>query len=133
MILYNLHKNYKLIASTGHSPTQAPQSTHASASITALSSSIVIASTGQESTHALHPVQISVSTTAAIVFTFHYEIVSLSFHKLKNLFVLNLNVIIRNYIIYIKQFSNFVHYALFFRLQLTVILLYSSVGFNLNE
>lgn len=64
ILLYTV--NYKLIASHGHSPTHAPQSTHVSASTVALSSSIVIASTGQAPTHALQPVQRSLFTTAAI-------------------------------------------------------------------
>jgi hypothetical protein len=58
------------MASTGHSSTQTPQSTHLSASITALSSTISIASLGQQSTHAPQPVQVPLSTIAGIFIPF---------------------------------------------------------------
>ncbi len=57
---------YKLIASTGHSSTQVPQSIHVASSISALSFT-VIASTGQTSLQAPHAVHFSLSTFATIV------------------------------------------------------------------
>lgn len=54
------------IASAGHSSTQDSQSTHASASTTAMPSSILIASEGQTSTQVSQPVHLSASTTATI-------------------------------------------------------------------
>jgi hypothetical protein len=67
LILYDYSM---LIASTGHSSTQAAQSTHASASITALLSSILIASLGHESTQDSQPVHVSASIFAGIVYPF---------------------------------------------------------------
>jgi hypothetical protein len=61
-----------LMASTGHSSTQTPQSTHLSASTTALPSCISMASLGQQSTHAPHPVQVPLSTFAGIFNPFHF-------------------------------------------------------------
>jgi hypothetical protein len=54
-----------LMALTGHSSTQAPQSTQASETL-ALPFSITIASVGQESTQASQPVQVFLSTTAGM-------------------------------------------------------------------
>jgi hypothetical protein len=53
--------NYQLaeIALTGHSDSQAPQSTHFSASIVYLASPSEIASTGQTVAHAPHEVHLS--------------------------------------------------------------------------
>jgi hypothetical protein len=50
-----------LMASTGHSSTQTPQSTHLSAMTTATPSCISIASLGHESMHAPQPVQLSLT------------------------------------------------------------------------
>jgi hypothetical protein len=64
-------KNYSmLIASTGHSSMQTPQSTHLSATTKAFPSLISIASLGQASTHDSHPVQVPLSTFAGIVNSF---------------------------------------------------------------
>jgi hypothetical protein len=60
----------RLIASTGQTSTQAPQSTQASASITAFSLAILIASLGHSSTHDSHPVHFFLSTLAAIIWPF---------------------------------------------------------------
>jgi hypothetical protein len=59
-----------LIASTGHSSTQTPQSTHFSTSMTAFSPSIRMASLGQESKQVSQPVQVSASTFAGITYPF---------------------------------------------------------------
>ena len=56
----------RLMASTGHTSTHAPQSPHVSASTTARPSFMAIASNGQDSTHVSQPVHFSGSTTAAI-------------------------------------------------------------------
>lgn len=55
------------IASAGHSPTQAPQSTHVSLLTSALPAFIAIASTGHADTHDSQPVHFALSTFAAIV------------------------------------------------------------------
>jgi hypothetical protein len=57
------------MASTGQVSTHTAQSMHASASIAALSSAIVIASLGQSSTQDSQPVHFSVSTLAGICLT----------------------------------------------------------------
>lgn len=54
------------MASTGHSPTQTPQSTHESATILALLLSILIASLGHDSRQASQPVHFPLSTFAGI-------------------------------------------------------------------
>jgi hypothetical protein len=56
-----------LMASTGHSSTQTPQSTHLSATTNALPLRISMASLGQASTHDSHPVHVLASTFAGIV------------------------------------------------------------------
>ena len=58
------------MASTGHSSTQTPQSTHLSSITTALPSCISMASLGQQSTHAPHPVHVSAFTFAGIINSF---------------------------------------------------------------
>jgi hypothetical protein len=55
-----------VIASTGHSSTQAPQSMHSSVTL-AFPSSITIASVGHDPTHASHPVQVPSLTFAGIL------------------------------------------------------------------
>ena len=54
------------VASTGHSPTQTPQSTHESATILALLLSSLIASLGHDSRQASQPVHFPLSTFAGI-------------------------------------------------------------------
>jgi hypothetical protein len=56
-----------LIASTGHSSTHTPQSTHASTATVAFSSFILMASLGQQSTQDSHPVHVSAFTLAGII------------------------------------------------------------------
>jgi hypothetical protein len=65
-----------LIASTGHSSTQTPQSTHLSGSTQALPSFIEIASLGQDSTQDSQPVQVSLSTFAGMIFPFKIHILT---------------------------------------------------------
>lgn len=60
-----------LIASTGHSSTQTPQSTHFSGSITAFPSCMEIASLGQASKQDSQPVHLSASTFAGIFAPFN--------------------------------------------------------------
>jgi hypothetical protein len=57
---------YNVIASTGHSSTQVPQSMHVSGSTTAVSSSFN-ASTGHTSTHAPHAVHFSLSIVTVMI------------------------------------------------------------------
>ena len=65
-ILQNLpFKSYRLIASTGHSPTQAPHSIQSSLIVALLFSSL-IAPTGHTSSHRPQPMHFSLSITAAI-------------------------------------------------------------------
>lgn len=52
-------ENYSVIASAGHSSTQAPHSVHSSALITAMPFAMVIASAGHASTHSSQPVHSS--------------------------------------------------------------------------
>jgi hypothetical protein len=59
-------KNYRLMASQGQLPMQAPHSMQAPSSMTALSASMVMALTGQLSTQAPQPAQVSLSILAAI-------------------------------------------------------------------
>ncbi len=56
-----------LIASTGQASTHTPQSTQRSALITAIPSTILIASLGHSETHDSQPVHFSLSTTAGIL------------------------------------------------------------------
>jgi hypothetical protein len=51
--------NYSLMASAGHSSTQAPHSVHSSALITAMPFAMLMASAGHASTHSSHPVHSS--------------------------------------------------------------------------
>jgi hypothetical protein len=67
-----------LIASTGHSSTQTPQSTHLSVSTQALPLFIAIASLGQHSKHDSQPVQVSFSTFAGIFYPFLNKIKRIS-------------------------------------------------------
>src|SRR4030042_469740 len=55
-----------LMAFSGHSSIQVPQSTQVSASTTAFSFSTLMASTGHPSSHVPHPVHFSRSTITAI-------------------------------------------------------------------
>src|SRR6056297_4211825 len=55
------------MASTGHTETQAPHSTHFSSSTSALPSTIEIASTGHVLTQLSQPTHVSLSTFAAII------------------------------------------------------------------
>jgi hypothetical protein len=55
-----------LMASTGHSPTQTAQSTHASRSMVALLEAILMASLGQASRQDSQPVHFTLSTFAGI-------------------------------------------------------------------
>jgi hypothetical protein len=60
------------MASTGHSSTQTPQSTHLSASITALQSCISMASLGHTSTQEAQPEHVSEVTFAGIDIPFKH-------------------------------------------------------------
>jgi len=64
----------KLIASEGQASTQAPQSTQASASTFAFSSTILIASLGHSSTQLSQPVHFSLSILAGICPTLSKEL-----------------------------------------------------------
>ena len=56
---FNVTENQREMASVGQLPTQAPHSMHSPSAITALSASILIALTGQLSTQAPQPTQVS--------------------------------------------------------------------------
>jgi hypothetical protein len=63
-----------VIASQGHSPTQAPQSTQSPSLTTATPLSIAIASVGQTPTQVSQPVQVSLSILAAILNLLCYKL-----------------------------------------------------------
>jgi len=67
MFSYRILSYAKEIASTGHTSTQAPHSTHDSASATATPSAIAIASKEQTSTQEVHPVHLALSICIAII------------------------------------------------------------------
>jgi hypothetical protein len=64
----------KVIASHGHSPTHAPQSTQSPSLTTATPLSMEIASVGQTPTQVSQPVQVSLSILAAIFLTPGYKL-----------------------------------------------------------
>jgi hypothetical protein len=67
-----------LIASTGQASTHTPQSTQASGSTCAFPSTMLIASLGHSSTQASQPVHFSVSTLAGINVTLSKENIPVS-------------------------------------------------------